>query len=373
MLRQNYPMLSTARATSTDSYPILVASSNEFFRRQVISNLHPDSSEVEEAVGGADALNKLESGQCRVLLLDRNLPDLHVDEFMQAVGDRFPGVEVVTLDSESCTAAVGAISERERDHREPCTAAKSFSPAIPGLLGNSDAMRRVFSLIHRVAGKDSTVLLTGETGTGKEVAAEAIHRLSSRAQRPFVTVNCSAIPEALLESELFGYTRGAFTGAVQSRMGRVHTANGGVLFLDEIGDMPLSLQSKLLRFLESGEVQRLGSSDVFRVDVRVIAATNALLALRMAEKQFREDLYYRLAVFPIELPPLRLRGDDVLLLAKHFLQQFCGLAANFDAEAEDWLRAQKWRGNVRELRHAIERASILWDGDGAITCRELQH
>jgi transcriptional regulator with GAF, ATPase, and Fis domain len=185
-------------------------------------------------------------------------------------------------------------------------------------------------------------------------------------------VNCAAIPETLLESELFGYTRGAFTGAVQSRMGRIHTAHGGTLFLDEIGDMPFSLQSKLLRFLESGEVQRLGSSDVFKVDVRVVAATNAPLALRIAEKQFREDLYYRLSVFPIELPPLRTRGRDTVLLARYFLQQFCGLGVAFDEMAEECLTSQPWRGNVRELRHLIERASILWDGDGPVSCSCLQ-
>jgi transcriptional regulator with GAF, ATPase, and Fis domain len=215
------------------------------------------------------------------------------------------------------------------------------------------------------------VLLTGETGTGKEVIARAIHELSSRSSRSFVTVNCAAIPEALLESELFGYTRGAFTGAVQSRVGRIHSAHGGTLFLDEVGEMPLGLQSKLLRFLESGEVQRLGSSDVFRVDVRVIGATNARLPIRIAEKQFREDLYYRLAIFPIELPPLRDRAGDALALARKFLEEFCGPGVQLGASAVRWISEQKWRGNVRELRHCIERASILWDGEKEMSVAHL--
>jgi transcriptional regulator with GAF, ATPase, and Fis domain len=239
-------------------------------------------------------------------------------------------------------------------------------------MGSSPAMLRLSGMVRRVAKRDITVLLTGETGTGKEVIAQAVHRLSPRAGRPFVTVNCAAIPEALLESELFGYVRGAFTGAVQSRMGRLHTAHGGVLFLDEIGEMPMGLQAKLLRFLESGEVQRLGSPDLFRVDVRVIAATNAALKVRIAERQFREDLYYRLAVFPIELPPLRSRGTDVLILARHFLEHICGRAAAFDESSERWLLSQGWRGNVRELRHCIERASVLWEGEGPITVQHLQ-
>lgn len=215
-----------------------------------------------------------------------------------------------------------------------------------------------------VAPRTTPVLITGPTGTGKEVVATAIHRLSPRALKPFVVINCAAIPEALLESELFGYVRGAFTGALQSRLGRIHSAHGGTLFLDEIGELPLGLQSKLLRFLDQGEVQRLGSSDLFRVDVRVVAATNADLSGLAARKLFREDLFYRLSVFPIEMPPLSQRREDIEPLAQHFLrkQQSEGGNQTVTPESIRRLEAHSWPGNVRELQHVIERASILAEG-----------
>lgn len=169
---------------------------------------------------------------------------------------------------------------------------------LPGMIGSSRAMEQVYRLVRMVAGRDTAVLVTGETGTGKELVAEAIHQLSRRARNPLVVVNCAAIPDALLEAELFGHVRGAFTGAVQSRLGRIHVAQGGTLFLDEVGEPPLSMQAKLLRFLQNGEVQRLESSDVYRVDVRVVCATNVQLLELVQVKQFRLDLYYRLAIFP---------------------------------------------------------------------------
>jgi len=209
-----------------------------------------------------------------------------------------------------------------------------------------------------VALRDTTVLVTGESGTGKDLVAQEIHLVSPRRKQPFVVVNCSAIPETLLEAELFGYTKGSFTGAVQSRIGRIHAAHGGTLFLDEIGDMPLSLQSKILRFLEQGEVQRLGGNDNLKVDVRVVAATNADLKKLISEQRFREDLYYRLAVFPIQLPPLRDRMDDLEELAVAFAAKFNpGVALS--REALQILAQHSWPGNVRELRNVIERATIL--------------
>jgi transcriptional regulator with GAF, ATPase, and Fis domain len=206
-------------------------------------------------------------------------------------------------------------------------------------------------------------LVTGESGTGKDMIAQEIHLISARRNQPFVVVNCSAIPETLLEAELFGYTKGSFTGAVQSRIGRIHAAHGGTLFLDEIGDMPLSLQSKILRFLEQGEVQRLGGNDNLKVDVRVIAATNADLKTRVAQQQFREDLFYRLAVFPIHLSPLRERLSDVKELALTFTAKFLP-RVSLSPEALEVLMQHSWPGNVRELRNAIERATIyVGNGD----------
>jgi transcriptional regulator with GAF, ATPase, and Fis domain len=209
-----------------------------------------------------------------------------------------------------------------------------------------------------VAGRDTTVLITGESGTGKDLVAQEIHLLSPRKKQPLVVVNCAAIPETLLEAELFGYQKGSFTGAVQSRIGRIHAAHGGTLFLDEIGDMPLSLQSKILRFLEQGEVQRLGGNDNLKVDVRVIAATNADLMKMVGQQQFREDLYYRLAVFPIHLPPLRDRIGDLEDLAEAFVMKY-DPRLSLSRTALEVLLQHHWRGNVRELRNVIERATIL--------------
>jgi len=188
-------------------------------------------------------------------------------------------------------------------------------------------------------------------------------------------VNCAAIPESLLEAELFGFTRGAFTGAFQSRLGRIHAAHGGTLLLDEVGELPLSMQAKLLRFVQEGEVQRLGSADLFRVDARVIAATNADLAQRVREKQFREDLYYRLAVFPLDLPSLRNRAEDIVPLAEHFLEILCRKAGapdkRFSPEAATVLKRHSWPGNVRELQHSVERAFVLAEADEQIRPEDL--
>jgi transcriptional regulator with GAF, ATPase, and Fis domain len=219
-------------------------------------------------------------------------------------------------------------------------------------------MRRVYELTQMVARRDTTVLVTGESGTGKDLIAQAIHLMSLRQKQPLVVINCAAIPEPLLEAELFGYAKGAFTGAVQSRIGRIHAAHGGTLFLDEIGDMPLSLQSKMLRFLEQGEVQRIGGNDNLKVDVRVVAATNANLQEQVKQHLFREDLYYRLAIFPIKLPPLRERLEDVEKLAESFLAKFSP-GVTLSAGALAALRQHNWPGNVRELRNVLERSSIV--------------
>jgi len=235
--------------------------------------------------------------------------------------------------------------------------------AVTNLLGRSRAMQTVFDQIAAVAGSEATVLLMGESGSGKELAARAIHWNGPRRARPFIAVNCAAIPDTLLESELFGHERGAFTGAERRRRGLFAEASGGTLFLDEIADMSLALQAKLLRALQDKTVRPVGGNEETQLDVRVISATNRDLASRVSGRTFREDLYYRLAVIPIRLPSLRDRRDDIPLLAQHFLQRAAARlgksALRFSDEAMDWLVEQPWPGNVRQLENVVERAATL--------------
>ena len=392
-------------ATSTPTSPaaataVMVASGDAAFRKQMLGLLGPRHG-VIEALGGADALVKLELAPCAGLLLDRQLPDLDADELVRMLASQYPQLPVEMLDSAAALprlAPTGPLDFRAfiqalRAAPPPARAAAAWptapalaarrraaeaAPAVaveveveappavallPGLIGRSAHLGDLSSLVRLVAPRRTTVLLLGETGTGKEMIARGLHQASSRADKPWVVVNCAAIPEALLESELFGYTRGAFTGAVQPRVGRIQSAHTGTLFLDEIGELPLALQSKLLRFLQEGELQRLGSNDPQKVDVRVVAATNQDLLARVEAGQFRRDLYYRLAVFPIELQPLRTRPADIVPLARHCLRQLLaevpGAAAQLSPEAMDLLERYPWPGNVRELQHAVERALIL--------------
>jgi DNA-binding NtrC family response regulator len=227
--------------------------------------------------------------------------------------------------------------------------------------------------IRLVAPRTTPVLIEGPTGSGKELVAEGLHRLSTRSRKPFVAINCAAIPEALLEAELFGHTRGAFTGAVQGRVGRIESADGGTLFLDEIGEMPLSLQSKLLRFVECGELQRVGDNETVKVDVRIVAATHQPLAKHTQEGKFRSDLYYRLAVFLIRTPALSDHAQDLPLLVEHFLQRMGRdePVKRIDAGAMAKLAAHDWPGNVRELQHVLERGAILAGESTLITAQDI--
>ncbi len=359
---------------------ILVASPSNVVRQRVLESLRSPVRRFEQASGGAEALVHLESGFWQVLFLDRHLPDLDAEELSQTVRQRFPAIEVVLLDPESdaeptvaeentnlLAEMLPALSQNKskdnyNDEADPLPSAQSILEApLPGMIGNSRIMQPVYRLARLLAPRNTTVLITGPTGCGKEVVARAIHRLSPRTARTFAVVNCAAIPETLLEAELFGYARGAFTGAMQSYAGRIQAAQGGTLFLDEIGDMPLSLQPKLLRFLEQKELQRLGSAEVVRVDARVVSATNAHLLSLVREGKFREDLYYRLCGFPIEIPPLRDRPEDIAQLAGHFLEKYAAPlpAPQLSAEALQLLKAQPWAGNIRELQNVIERALIL--------------
>ena len=358
---------------------ILVASPSSVVRQRVLESLRSPARRVEQASGGAEALDRLENGLWQVLFLDRSLPDLNVDELSATVRRRFPGVEIVLLDAMSEEETAGDQNFFETAIRTPDSCpvqVRSRMVAVnaivqsplPGMIGGSWTMQPVYRGARLLARRDTTVLIMGPTGSGKELVARAIHDLSLRSARPFVVINCGAIPEALLESELFGHTRGAFTGAIQSYGGRIQSAHGGTLFLDEIGDMPFSLQPKLLRFLEQREVQRLGSSEVVHVDVRVIAATNARLLSLVRQGKFREDLYYRLCAFPIEIPPLRERPEDILPLAQYFLNKFSlrPPAPDLSAEGAELLKSHPWAGNVRELQNVIERALILAEDDSLI-------
>ena len=368
---------------SEDRFPItvLVISPNASLRQEIQDKLGLPRWQVAPVASGAEALEFLKKDESSdiVLLLDPMLPDLEPSEFNAMVRDRYPAAQVLMLNSHTGQLLVGSVSptpvskwiaeavncgSSPRANTIP-TLEGVASPytlearvRVRSMIGESDVMLRTYTVMRMVAARDTTVLITGESGTGKDLVAQEIHLMSPRRKQPFVVVNCAAIPEALLEAELFGYTKGAFTGAAQSRIGRIQAAQGGTLFLDEIGDMPLSLQSKILRFLEQGEVQRLGGNDNFKVDVRVIAATNAELKRLVTEQRFREDLYYRLAVFPIHLLPLRERMSDIEELAAAFVAKF-GPGLSLSNQALQVIAQHNWPGNVRELRNAIERATIL--------------
>jgi DNA-binding NtrC family response regulator len=388
--------ISPLNTTRKSQFSTIVASPDSLLRKRIVQRLATRNCLAEEVGGGAEALALIEEGACRTLLLDQALPDLDAAELVALIRARHPHVEVLMLDSDqemgtlenelslgpnsnellrllqnSGEARVPVEMPAPLERSAPASSIlKDGQEGLPGMTGTSASLRRVYRLTRLVAPRQTTVLLTGETGTGKELVARALHALSPRRERRFVVINCAAIPEPLLEAELFGYNRGAFTGAVQSRVGRIQMAHGGTALLDEVGDLPLSMQAKLLRFLQEGEVQRLGSSDTVSVDTRVIAATNANLRRLVKEGRFREDLYYRLAVFPIEIDPLRERREDIAPLSQSFLDHFSREAhvpaKAFSAQAARLLDQYSWPGNVRELRQVIERAFILAEDEQEI-------
>jgi DNA-binding NtrC family response regulator len=299
-----------------------------------------------------------------------------IDEAVQAMKDGAHDFLQKPVDSNHLLLLVERALEQVRLRTENILLREEWSRryGFPRIIGESDAIKRAVAETQRVAQTDTTVLLLGESGTGKELFARAVHHLSRRREKPFVAINCAAIPETLIESELFGHERGSFTGATERRPGKFELATGGTVFLDEIGELPLASQGKLLRAIEEKVVDRIGGRAPVAVDVRIVAATNRDLQSAAEAGEFRSDLYFRLAVFPVRVPPLRERGDDTILLARHFAAQFGKELRKREATLSDAciaaLRAHPWPGNVRELENAIERACILADAP-ALTPADL--
>ena len=385
----------------SSSLPVLIVEDRDSLRTMLRHALEAHGHAVLEARDEPEAIRELRRTRPVVVLTDLKLPVGDGFGVLRAAKELDPDLPVVVMTAYgSIQDAVSAMREGAMDFLakpvEPDHLLLMVARAIaqrrilteyivlkeelaerrgaPRIIGEDGKLRQVSQQLHRAAATDATVLLEGESGTGKELFARALHALSPRADGPFVAINCAAIPESLLESELFGYEKGAFTGATQRKPGRFELAHRGTLFLDEIGDLPLALQAKILRALEEKQFERVGGTQSLHVDARVVAATNRNLKQRVNERQFREDLYFRLSVFPIEIPPLRERGDDVLILARHFVDKFCKdlnkKLLMLAPTALDDLKAYPWPGNVRELQNCIERAVILADGD-AIHQRHL--
>ena len=373
--------------------PVLLVEDKPELRAMLRKALERNGYEVEEAPDGSSAIEKVRNRRYQLVLSDLKLPGSSglevlresrkaestlpvilmtaygsVEEAVTAMKDGAYDFIQKPVDLDHLKLLLERAAQQQELLRENLLLREEYSAryGFPRIVGEDPSMAEAGQMTQRVAATDSTVLLLGESGTGKEVFARAIHHLSSRAKHPFVAVNCAAIPEGLVENELFGHERGAYTGAGARKIGKMELAHRGTLFLDEIGELPLAIQSKLLRVLEERRFERVGGTQAIDVDVRIVTATNKDLATAVAEKQFREDLYFRISAVPITIPPLRDRGDDVLLLADHFLErfrrEFRKPALEFNEDARARMQSYKWPGNVRELQNAIERAAILTSG-----------
>ncbi len=369
---------------------VLVVDDDASTRKVARANLGLEGFEVSVASSGSEALARLAEGDPLAVVSDLKMPDMDGIALMERVHAARPSLPVILVTAhatvETAVQAMrrGALHyltkpirwdelalvlrhavahERQRRDVARLTGELERAAGFEEMVGTSPAMREVFSMVEQVAAADATVLLRGETGTGKELVARALHRRSPRSERPFVAVNCTAIPRELMESEFFGHEKGSFTGATARRIGRFEQANGSTLFLDEVGDLDLGIQAKLLRVLQEQEITRVGGQDPVRVDVRIVAATNRDLETLVREGRFRDDLYYRLNVIPIRLPPLRERASDLPALLEHFLRSF---ATRYGREATipppdlmSAAQAYPWPGNVRELRNLCERAVLM--------------
>ncbi|MBJ6802415.1 sigma-54-dependent transcriptional regulator [Geomonas propionica] len=369
---------------------ILIIDDDSSLRRVLEYNLQQEGYDVYTAADGAAGLQLFEEKSPQLVITDLKMPGMTGFEVLSSVKERAPSTVVIVLtafgaiDTAVEAMKLGAfhyltkpfnreelkvtvlkglqlqgLSEENRLLKEELSGRSEFK----SIVGTSRAMEGVFSVVRKVADTEATVLITGESGTGKELVARAIHSGSSRRAAPFIAVNCAAIPRDLLESELFGHVKGAFTGAIRDKEGKFQLADGGTIFLDEVGDLPIELQPKLLRVLQERVVEPVGGTSLQKIDLRVVAATNADLERWIAEGKFREDLYYRLSVIPIQLPPLRERVEDVPLLIRYFCTKFGAEGVSFTKEALARLKEYAWPGNVRELENTVERLLIMREGD----------
>src|SRR5215813_3290887 len=381
---------------------ILVVDDEEDLRKSIVEILTLDGFEVDEAGSAEEAAEKLSQTAYDVLITDYNLPGKTGVELLEESIVRYPEIiSIVITGYGTIETAVSAIKKgaynyltkpfklvelpimvrkglRERQLRfENQYLRKQLNEkyGFNNIIGTGRAMHRIFELVDTIAGLNSTVLIQGETGTGKELIAKAIHFNSPRKDQKLVSINCGAIPENLLESELFGHVKGAFTGAIQTRIGRFEQANGGTIFLDEIGNMPVTLQVKLLRVLQEREFERVGGNNTVKVDVRIISATSSNLEQMVKDGSFREDLFYRLNVIPINLPPLRERREDIPLLVQRFIEHFCELhkleLKTISPQVVKALMAFDWPGNIRQLENLIERMVALTGNRTAILPTDL--
>ncbi len=371
-------------------HAVLVADDDTNVRRVLVAMLKRAGYTVYPACDGNEAMAVLRLHQISTVVTDLKMPGLDGMGLLQHINSNYPDLPVImitahgTVETAVRALKLGAFDyvtkpfEKDDLRRIVEKAVKTRALSLAEihadpktfrkhLIGRSTAMQTVFSIIDRIAATPSTVLITGESGTGKELVAKALHSGSQRADQPFIKINCAAIPRDLMESELFGHERGAFTGAVSSKPGRFELADGGTLFLDEIGEVPLEMQVKLLRALQEQEFERVGGISTIKVDVRLISATNCDLAKEIHNGNFREDLYYRLNVVPIELPPLRERPDDILPLSEHFLvkynERLQKQVSGFSADAIAAMERYRWPGNIRELENVVERTILFLDGD----------
>ncbi len=366
---------------------ILLAEDDEIMRITVQDGLEKQDWEVEAVVNGRQALERLQQQNFHLLLSDIRMPGLDGLELLQQAQQVSPFTDIIMMtafgsvddaidclkkgasdyilkpfDMDDLVIRINRVLEMQAVKARCASLEHDCRQFRQQIIGNSPKIKRIHKLINQIGPSESTVLITGESGTGKELAANAIHQASLRADKPYIRINCAAIPEGLMESELFGHEKGAFTGAHSRKPGKFEMADTGTLLLDEIGDLPMGLQAKLLRVLQEGECERVGGVQTIKVDVRILCSTAKDLAIEVQEGRFRQDLYYRLGVIPLTMPPLRERREDIPVLTKHFLHEFSkkrGIALEMSPDAMRCLLDYDFPGNVRELKNIIERASVL--------------